>query len=124
MSIYIAHIDVIMMLFIFGATSLGAIGAFFLKLGSNKFYIKFSPKFFSELFANHKLLLGIMFYAISTVCFVLALKRGELSVVYPLTSISYIFISLLSVRFLKERMNIYKIFGIVFIILGVTLVTM
>jgi uncharacterized membrane protein len=71
---------------------------------------------------NRKLMLGVLLYGLSTVFFIMALKLGELSVVYPLTSLSYIFVALLSLYFLKEKMNWYKWTGIGFIILGVILV--
>jgi uncharacterized membrane protein len=64
----------------------------------------------------------VLLYGISTIFFILALRIGELSVVYPLTSITYIFITILSVYFLKEKMNQYKWLGILFIIVGVILV--
>jgi multidrug transporter EmrE-like cation transporter len=111
-----------MIVFVLGVIIFNSVGALFLKKGSKKFFISFRLKFFVELFRNRLLLLGIFFYSISTVCFILALRLGELSVVYPLTSVSYVSISMLSAYFLKERINWYKWLGIAFIILGVVLV--
>ncbi len=64
-----------------------------------------------------------MLYGVSAVIYVWALKYGRLSLLYPITSLSYVWVSLLSVKFLKENMNNYKWIGISLIILGVILIT-
>ena len=69
---------------------------------------------------NYHLMLGLFFYGISTIIFIPALKGGHLSLLYPLVSVSYIFVSFLSQWILKEKMNKYKWSGIVLIILGIT----
>ena len=71
---------------------------------------------------NKKLIAGLSLYAIATIIFIPALKGGELSVLYPFVALSYVWVSLLSVRFLKERMNIHKWLGILLIIIGVILI--
>jgi uncharacterized membrane protein len=116
------NINWTMLLFILMATVFGAVGALFLKIGSKQFRIFISRKFILEILKNYSLLFGVLLYGISTIFFILALRIGELSVVYPLTSITYIFITILSVYFLKEKMNQYKWLGILFIIVGVILV--
>jgi multidrug transporter EmrE-like cation transporter len=103
-------------------TLLGAIGSLFLKLGSAKFHIKFSFKGIIEMLKNWKIIIGAIFYVASSVFFIIVLKITDLSIAYPMTSMSYIFITILSYHFLKEKMNKYKIIGILLIILGVVLV--
>lgn len=98
-------------------TIIGSFGAFFLKLGSEKF--SFNP---FELLKNYKLILGFLLYGTVIPLFIIALKGGELSVLYPLVSLSYIWISIISIKFLGERMNIWKWAGIVMIIFGVSLI--
>ncbi|MFH1174625.1 MAG: EamA family transporter [archaeon] len=68
------------------------------------------------------LLFGIGLHGISTIVFVYALQFSELSILYPITSLSYIWVALLSTKFLKERMNLLKWTGILCIILGVVLI--
>jgi len=58
----------------------------------------------------------------NTVLFIPALRGGELSVLYPLVALVYVWVSLLSVRFLGEKMNPMKWLGIALILLGVTLI--
>lgn len=102
---------------VFVATIIGAFGALFLKYGANTMTRKSVLSFL-----NTRLLIGVFFYGLSSVFFLIALKNGELSVLYPLTSLSYIWISLLSIKMLGEKMNFYKWLGICAILVGVTLI--
>lgn len=108
-------IDIIAIILVFISTLFAAWGSLYLKKGSIKFGLKS--------LLNGKLILGGIIYLLSTVFFIFALKRGEVSILYPMTSLSYIWISLISVKFLKEKMNKFKIMGIIFIILGVVVIT-
>ncbi|MEK6920915.1 MAG: EamA family transporter [Nanoarchaeota archaeon] len=99
------------------ATFIGAFGALFLKYGAEKLTRK--NKF---TFINSRLVIGVFLYGLSSVFFLIALKNGELSVLYPLTSLSYVWISLLSIKMLGEKMNFYKWLGITAILLGVSLI--
>jgi len=87
------------------------------KLGANRL----SLDIFS-LLTNVPLFLGIFLYLVAAVILLLALKHGELSVLYPIVATSYIWVSLLSSYFFKEVINTYKWIGIFFIIIGVTLI--
>jgi uncharacterized membrane protein len=99
------------------ATIIGAFGALFLKFGAAR--LTRSDKW---TFINKRLLLGVFLYGLSSIFFLAALKNGELSVLYPLTSLSYVWISLLSIKMLNEKMNFFKWLGIVAILIGVSLI--
>jgi len=99
------------------ATLAGAFGPILLKKASAK---KLSS--ISSLAKNYHLFAGVALYAAGTLLFIPALKGGELSVLYPFVSLSYIWVSLLSVKFLGEKMNKLKWLGIALIILGVTFI--
>jgi drug/metabolite transporter (DMT)-like permease len=101
-----------------------SVGSLFLKFGAEKFHIAFTLKGIMDILENWKLLLGIFLYVLSAAIFIVALSMADLSVAYPLTSISYIFVTILSAIFLKERIHLYKVLGVGFIILGVVLVTL
>jgi multidrug transporter EmrE-like cation transporter len=101
---------------------MAAFGALFLKLGSGKFKISLSLRFIRETLRNWRLLIGVVMYGVSTVIFIYALRLDELSVVYPLTSMSYVFVTLLSILYLNEKMNAWKILGVSLIIAGVIMV--
>ena len=99
------------------ATLIGAFGPILLKKASAKSLSKLS-----SLATNYHLFGGVALYALGTLIFIPALKGGDLSVLYPFVALAYIWVSLLSVRFLNERMNKLKWLGIALIILGVSLI--
>lgn len=99
------------------ATIVGAFGPIMLKKASAK---KLSS--IKSLSTNYHLFGGVVLYALGTLLFIPALKGGDLSVLYPFVALSYIWVSLLSTTFLNEKMNKFKWFGIVMIILGVSLI--
>ncbi len=98
-------------------TIFGGYGSLYLKKGSSKFTLKL--KNWKD---NLDILLGISLYGVSTIFYLFALQYGELSVVYPLTSMSYVFIAVLSVYYLGEKMTKNKWIGIILIIIGSFLV--
>ncbi|HNY00186.1 MAG TPA: EamA family transporter [Oscillospiraceae bacterium] len=51
-----------------------------------------------------------------------AYRMGELSVIHPMNSISYVFSSIIAVTVLGEAMTAQKIIGVVVIIAGVILI--
>jgi drug/metabolite transporter (DMT)-like permease len=99
------------------ATFVGASGPILLKKGSKKFSL--NPL---KLIKNYHIVGGFFLYALGTILFIAALRGGELSVLYPLVSVTYIWVAFLSKRFLKEKMNKYKWVGILLIILGVAFI--
>lgn len=113
----------LILLLVFISAIAASFGALFLKKGSKQFNLRVSRKFIYEILKNYSLLFGIGMYVLGTVFFIWALRLGELSMVYPLTSMTYILVCILSVYFLKEKMNMYKWIGIGFILTGVILVT-
>jgi len=98
-------------------TLVGAFGPIFLKRGSANFSIH--PL---KLLRNKNIVFGCFLYALSSFIFIPALRGGELSVLYPIVSVSYIWVSLLSMKYLNEKMNKEKWLGILLIILGISLI--
>ena len=82
---------------------IGTIAALLVKLGSKSF--SFNPL---ELIKNYKLIIGFFLYGSASVLFIFALKGGELSVLFPLLSLGYLWLGLVSIRFLGERMTTIK----------------
>ncbi len=103
---------------VLAATVVGSFGTILLKKGSDIFDLK-KPL---EVLKNYKLIGGLAIFLFSSVIFITALRAGELSVLYPLVAMGYIWVCLLSMVFLKEKMNWYKWAGIGLIIFGVALI--
>jgi len=105
-------------------TIIGAFASILLKKGAVKFHLKFNFDGIINLLTNWNIVFGGILYFLSMVGFIYLLKQQELSILYPLTSISYIFVTIFSVWLLKEKINFYKILGIALIIIGVWMVTL
>ncbi len=70
---------------------------------------------------NFSFALGIVAYFVSSMMVILAFQRGELSLLYPILAASYALVSLFSVIIFNEPMNLFKISGIVIILVAVSL---
>ena len=97
---------------------LGSIGQTFFKLGSRKI----AGNLLSWIF-NWQIILGMCLYGLSAILFILALKGGKLSILYPVIASSYIWVTLISKYFLKEQINYFNWIGISLIICGVFMIT-
>jgi multidrug transporter EmrE-like cation transporter len=102
---------------VFGCTVLGAAAQILFKFGL-KLMPQGSP--LADL-TNLPLMAGLTLYGASTLLLVLALREGELSLLYPVISLTYAWVAVLSVVWLGERMDALKAAGIVVIIAGVAL---
>jgi uncharacterized membrane protein len=105
-------------------TMVGAFGPILFKKGSKTFTLN-PRKILKDpmiLLKNYYVIFGCVLYALSSFIFIPALRGGELSVLYPLVSLSYIWVAILSAKFLGEKINSTKIAGIALIIIGVSLI--
>ena len=94
-----------------------SIGQLLWKIGADRLQINFF-----SLITNYPLILGFVSYAIGTVLLLMALKLGELSVLYPFISLSFIWVGMLSIVFLGEIMTGLRWISIILIIMGVSLI--
>lgn len=101
-------------LLVFISTFLVSGGQFFIKLGLNKIS---SFSLFSII--NISLILGLLLYFFAFILVLNSLKLGELSVLYPIIALDYIWVTILSFLFLNETLNLWKIFGVITIFFGV-----
>jgi drug/metabolite transporter (DMT)-like permease len=62
---------------------------------------------------------GYCLYGISTLLLVLALKDGELSLLYPVIALTYVWVTVLSILIFHDDINPWKLAGIVLIVSGV-----
>jgi multidrug transporter EmrE-like cation transporter len=80
---------------------------------------RFHPEL-TALLTNVPLIIGYVLYGVNTLLLVLALREGELSMLYPIIALTYVWVTLLSYTLLNEHPNIMKNTGIAIIVLGVT----
>lgn len=74
------------------------------------------------LLTNYYLWFGLFLYGISALMLVVALKYGELSVLYPVIATSFIWVNLIARYFFNEEVGFLKWLGIVSIMFGLTLI--
>lgn len=67
------------------------------------------------------LIAGLSLYGVGTILMILALRHGELSVLWPVISLSYVWVAVISVVWFHEPMNIPKAAGVAVIIFGVAI---
>ncbi len=97
------------------ASFIGSFGAVFLKAGSNR------ANGIWTLLVNPRLALGVFLYLVSTVFYLMGIRHGELSVLYPMVSLGYVFTLLWSRRIFKEAFTREKLLGLSLVLLGIVL---
>ncbi len=104
---------------VLACTLLVAIGQYLIKLGANRLSHAGLLATMIGIFTIPQLFAGYCLYAIFTVLFVYALRHGELSVLYPLIALGYVWVTITAVVAFHESMNPYKLVGLLVIICGV-----
>lgn len=77
--------------------------------------------FLAALVRNYQLVLGYAAHSGNALLLILALRDGELSMLYPIIALTYVWVNLLSMYFFREQMNLWKGIGIALVIGGVAL---
>jgi drug/metabolite transporter (DMT)-like permease len=101
------------MLLVLLASVIGSFGAVFLKFGSAHLRQGLWRIF------NMQLALGVALYLGSSYFFVLGIRHGELSVLYPMVSLAYIWTVIWAKIFFQEAFTRQKFMGLALILLGV-----
>ncbi|HSU68451.1 MAG TPA: EamA family transporter [Tepidisphaeraceae bacterium] len=101
------------MLLVFIASVIGSFGAVFLKLGA----ARLDGTILS--FVNTRLILGVTLFLGSSVFYAFGIRGGQLSVLYPMVSLGYIWTLLWSRLFFNEPFTSAKFMGLGLILLGV-----
>ncbi len=104
---------IIMVLF----SMIGPIGLMLLKYGSRNI-----RKGIMHPFKHYHLLLGLGILVFSFIFYSFMLRFGDVNVLYPLNALNYVWITLFSVKFLNEKMNTWKLAGILLIMASVVLI--
>jgi drug/metabolite transporter (DMT)-like permease len=102
------------LLVLFGSV-VGSFGAVFLKLGAVRLTGLLS------LF-NWRLAVGVSLYLGSSVFYVLGIRHGQLSVLFPMVAVGYIWTLLWARLFFHERFTRTKLTGLALVLGGVVLV--
>ncbi|MBW2990851.1 EamA family transporter [Candidatus Woesearchaeota archaeon] len=103
---------------VFIGTIIAAFASLYLKKGAKHFNFNIIRQL-----NNKDLVFGVILFIIVSLLYLYALGMERLSILYPFTSLTYVWVALVSIKFLKEKMNKYKWISIFLIILGIFLIT-
>ena len=104
------------MAWVLGASFVGSFGAVFLKLGATRL-----ENSLAAIVKNWRLALGVGFYLLSSVFFVLGVRQGELSVLFPMVSLASVWTLIWSRLFVGERLTRSKVAAVGLILAGITI---
>jgi len=107
------------MLLVFLAAFIGSFGAVFLKSGAGRLHRQIRT-----LLLNWRLALGVAFYLLSSFFFVLGVREGELTILYPMVSLGYVFTLVWSRLFFREAITRNKFVGIGLVLAGIVLLSL
>ena len=102
------------MLLVVVASIFGSFGMVFFKAGASNL-----SKGLKGLLLNWRVLLGISLYLMSSVFFVLGVKRGEISILYPLVSLGTVWTLLWARIFFGEELTKTKFMAVGLIMAGI-----
>ena len=94
-----------------------AAGSIFIKQGVDRFV----PGWEGVL-AAYPVIIGLFFYFLGFLLLTFSFKHGELSVLYPFVSLSFVWVAILSYIFLKETIVLVEMLGFAAIVAGVVLI--
>jgi uncharacterized membrane protein len=103
----------------------GVTGQFFLKTGALKLGKVNAGNAVSHVISiatTPELVVGLMFYALGAIAYILLLTRVKLSVVGPSIALSYVFSVMLGYFIFKESIPLERVLGLGMIVCGVVLV--
>lgn len=101
-------------------TILGAAAQIMMKMGADPSIKGMIPTVI-RIFTNLNLFVGYSLYGVSAVLLVLALRKGQLSMLYPVIALTFVWVAILSVLIFHEQLSILRIAGITTVVAGVAL---
>lgn len=72
---------------------------------------------------NPQILLGVFFEALFFICLLVLMARSEISFLWPLTALSFVFATFAAMWFLGERVSSIRWIGVIFIMIGAAFIS-
>src|SRR4051794_1219474 len=72
---------------------------------------------------NPHILLGVFFEALFFACLLILMSKSDISFLWPLTALSFVFATLAAMWFLHEQVSPIRWAGVVFIMIGAALIS-
>ncbi len=104
---------------------ISASGLILLKMGANHEFMVNISKEGLGISVNWQILLGMLFYVCSFLVSLMAMKKINLSIFYPISSgLGYVVICLTSYLVLKETISLKQLVGMAIILIGVVVINL
>jgi multidrug transporter EmrE-like cation transporter len=107
------------MLLVVTASVIGSFGAVFLKFGALNLELTVMG-----MARNWRLMIGIALYLLSSAFFMAGIRNGELTILYPMVSLGYIWTMIWSRIVFKEPITQFKVMGLGMIVAGIAVLNM
>jgi uncharacterized membrane protein len=110
------------------STFLSAVGQIFFKTASNRARPIHSKsvhsywRYFVQIIRMPLIWTGLCLMTVALALWLIAVAQGDLSLVYPMGSLYFIFVLILAFSFLDEKPDKMKILGTLFIFIGIALI--
>jgi multidrug transporter EmrE-like cation transporter len=104
------------MLLVVTSAFIGSFGAVFLKAGASRLHRELA-----SLLLNWRLAVGVLLYLLSSYFFVLGVREGQLTILYPLVSLGYILTFAWARLFFKEPFTPNKFIGLGMVVVGIVI---
>lgn len=108
------------LVFIVISVLIGAVGQIAFKYGAMQMVAQPGNTLLEKI--KWPIVLGLFLYGISTIIWIMALKKVELSYAYPMISLGYIVVFIASYFLFNESIGWLRIGGMLFILTGIVLV--
>lgn len=101
---------------VLAASFVGSFGAVFLKAGALRL-----ERNITSVVTNWRLAAGVTFFLLSSILYIKGIKNGELTVLYPMVSLGYVWTLLWSRLFFAEPFTRQKFAGLSLILVGIAM---
>jgi uncharacterized membrane protein len=73
--------------------------------------------------SNPQILLGVFFEALFFLCLVILMSKSDISFLWPLTALSFVFATFAAIIFLGESVSLVRWIGVILIVLGAAFIS-
>ena len=72
---------------------------------------------------NPQILLGVFFEALFFLCLLILMSKSDISFLWPLTGLSFVFATFAAIWFLDERVSVMRWVGVILIVIGAAFIS-
>jgi drug/metabolite transporter (DMT)-like permease len=73
--------------------------------------------------ASPQILLGVLFEALFFLCLLILMSKSDISFLWPMTALSFVFATFAAVIFLGEKVSLMRWMGVILIVIGAAFIS-